>query len=142
MMSIAGNSHHHERLDLLPDNTQVTWRGCSLMTTPQPAELAKRYAEAEPMRGPLAIPGEVLQSAGIDAGQIQVLDPRIPNWRVTIADQPAVLKRDWHLDESACDATLYHSSKPGVAWCLSDLVTTPFFSFVGAGNHIADNGAY
>jgi len=25
---------------------------------------------------------------------------------------------------------------------LSDLVTTPFFSFVGAGHHIVDNGAY
>jgi Ser/Thr protein kinase RdoA (MazF antagonist) len=52
------------------------------------------------MTASLAIPGEVLQNAGIDAGQIQVLDDRIPNWRVTIADQPAVLKRDWHLDES------------------------------------------
>ena len=40
------------------------------------------------------------ESARIDAGLLQVLHDRIPNWRVTIAGQPAVLKRDWHLDES------------------------------------------
>src|SRR6266849_3997830 len=43
---------------------------------------------------------------------------------------------------AACDTTLYHSSKPGVGGCLSDLVATPFFSFVGAGHRTVDNGAY
>src|SRR6266508_649734 len=60
---------------------------------------ARRQLETT-MTASLPIPDEVLRRAGIDAGQVRVLDDRIPNWRVTIAGQPAVLKRDWHLDES------------------------------------------
>jgi Ser/Thr protein kinase RdoA (MazF antagonist) len=45
-------------------------------------------------------PAEVLESAGIDPAQVLVLDARIPNWRVLVDDQPAVLKRDWHVDEA------------------------------------------
>jgi Ser/Thr protein kinase RdoA (MazF antagonist) len=49
---------------------------------------------------PFPIPGEVLESAGIERGQVNPLNDRIPNWRVTISGQAAVLKRDWHLDEN------------------------------------------
>jgi hypothetical protein len=44
------------------------------------------------------IPGEVLEAAGVDPGDVVVLDQRIPNWRVVANGQPAVLKRDWHLN--------------------------------------------
>jgi hypothetical protein len=52
------------------------------------------------MTASLPIPDEVLRRAGIDVGQVRVLDDRIPNWWVTIAGEPAMLKRDWHLDNS------------------------------------------
>ena len=45
-------------------------------------------------------PDEVLERARIDPANVVVLDGRIPNWRVVVSDQPAVLKRDWHLDVS------------------------------------------
>ena len=64
-----------------------------------------------------SLPGEVLESARIDPATVSVLDSRIPNWRVLVADQPGVLKRDWHLDES------------DIAWehtFLSRLATTGF----------------
>jgi hypothetical protein len=32
------------------------------------------------------------------SGDVVVLDQRIPNWRVVANGQPAVLKRDWHLN--------------------------------------------
>jgi Ser/Thr protein kinase RdoA (MazF antagonist) len=91
-------------------SSSVCHMGCARSTTrvrncfPGPVAGAPLFAShtsaRKPMTAPLTVPGEVLQSAGIDAGQIQVLDDRIPNWRATIADKPAVLKRDWHLDES------------------------------------------
>ena len=46
----------------------------------------------------LQIPGDVLASASIDPGDVVVLNDRIPNWRLIVAGQPAVLKREWHLD--------------------------------------------
>ena len=45
-------------------------------------------------------PDEVLESARIDPAHVTLLDGRIPNWRVVVGDQPAVLKRDWHCDVS------------------------------------------
>jgi Ser/Thr protein kinase RdoA (MazF antagonist) len=52
-------------------------------------------------------PTEVLERAGIDPGDVDVLDSRIPNWRVTVAGHLAVLKRDWHLD--VADITWEHA---------------------------------
>jgi hypothetical protein len=53
----------------------------------------------------MSVPREVLEAAHIDPASVVVLGQRIPNWRVVMNGQPAVLKRDWHLDVSdiACE---------------------------------------
>jgi Ser/Thr protein kinase RdoA (MazF antagonist) len=63
------------------------------------------------------LPADLLEHFEVDPRTVAVLDGRVPNWRVIVDGQPAVLKREWHGDES--DVVWEHAF-------LSRLATTGF----------------